>query len=95
MSSVALKSLPTISVYYARQTGAGFGYAMLILTQNLIFVSLESTSFDFFYFIIFSYFCLVTILLFVLFYHRKYWHNKSYDAKYFLYNMNYIDTKRI
>lgn len=57
LSSVALKSLPTISVYYARQTGASFGYAILILTQNLIFVSLESISFDFFillFFLIFA-----------------------------------------
>ncbi|WP_291950301.1 DMT family transporter [Campylobacter sp.] len=57
LSSIVLKTLPTTSVYYARQTGASFGYAILILTQKSNFIFQEFNSlyfFVFFSFLIFS-----------------------------------------
>ncbi|WP_257404676.1 DMT family transporter [Campylobacter lari] len=47
LSSIVLKELSTTSVYYARQTGASFGYAVLILTQEPNFAFDDILSFDF------------------------------------------------
>ncbi|EAK9869585.1 hypothetical protein A0Z70_05600 [Campylobacter lari] len=47
LSSIVLKELSTTSVYYARQTGASFGYAVLILTQELNFAFDDILPFNF------------------------------------------------
>ncbi|MCR6591981.1 EamA-like transporter family [Campylobacter insulaenigrae] len=48
LSSIVLKKLPTTSVYYARQTGSSFGYAILILIQKPNFIFQDFISLDFF-----------------------------------------------
>lgn len=47
LSSIVLKELSTTSVYYSRQTGASFGYAILIFVQEPNFTFDDILSFNF------------------------------------------------